>query len=78
MSRTRGYMVTWTTYGSWLQGDERGFVKKGQVLGGSKGLKEANRRRQRGNGVKLKKSEREVARRAMPAGLGGLNFGIGY
>ncbi len=65
MGETYGYMVTWTTYGSWLQGDERGFVKKGQVLGGSKGLKEANRRRRRGNGVKLKKSEREVARRAM-------------
>jgi REP element-mobilizing transposase RayT len=60
-------MVTWTTYGSWLQGDERGFVKKGQVLGGSEGLKEANRRRLKGNEVKLKKAEREVVRRAMLA-----------
>ncbi|MHC4460430.1 MAG: transposase [Planctomycetota bacterium] len=67
MGETYGYMVTWTTYGSWLQGDERGFVKKGEVLGASKGLKKHNRRRRKGNGVKLKKSEREVARRAMLA-----------
>lgn len=25
-------MVTWRTFGSWLQGDERGYVKDGQVL----------------------------------------------
>src|SRR5579884_2299354 len=24
------YFLTWTTYGSWLPGDERGWVKKGQ------------------------------------------------
>jgi hypothetical protein len=26
MKRIIGYMVTWTTYGSWLQGDKRGLV----------------------------------------------------
>ena len=67
MGETYGDMVTWTTYGSWLQGDERGFVKRGRVLGESKGLKEANRKKRRGNEVKLKKSEREVVRRAMLA-----------
>jgi hypothetical protein len=29
MSKIIGYMVTWTTYGSWLPGDERGYVKDG-------------------------------------------------
>ncbi len=29
MGKTLGYMVTWTTYGSRLQGDARGFVKDG-------------------------------------------------
>jgi len=67
MSRTHGDMVTWTTYGTWLQGDERGFVKNGRILGGNKGLEQANKERRRGDKVKLKKAEREVARRAMLA-----------
>jgi len=32
MSKLVGYMVTWTTYGSWLQGDKRGFVKDGKIF----------------------------------------------
>ena len=24
------YLITWTTYGTWLSGDERGWVKRGQ------------------------------------------------
>jgi len=27
-----GCMITWTTYGSWLQGDKRGYVKDGKIL----------------------------------------------
>jgi hypothetical protein len=23
-----GFMATWTTYGTWLQGDKKGYVKK--------------------------------------------------
>jgi len=57
--------VTWTTYGTWLQGDKRGFVKKGKVLSGSKGLQQANDRRRTEDVVKLKKVEREVVRKAM-------------
>jgi hypothetical protein len=30
MSKTVGYMVTWTTYGTWLQGEKKGFVKDGE------------------------------------------------
>src|SRR5438132_13645292 len=29
MSFPLAYHLTWTTYGTWLQGDERGWVKKG-------------------------------------------------
>ena len=57
--------MTWTTYGTWLQGDKRGFVKKGKVLSGSKGLQQANDRRRTEDVVKLKKVEREVVRKAM-------------
>ena len=65
MGETYGYMVTWTTYGTWLQGDKRGFVKKGRVLGKSKGLQQANDRRQTADVVKVKKSEREVVKKAI-------------
>lgn len=36
-------MLTWTTYGSWLQGDERGYVKDGEILPANKALNAANR-----------------------------------
>ena len=58
-------MVTLTTYGTWMQGDERGFVKKGKVLSGSKGLQQANESRRTGDVVKLKKVEREVVRKTI-------------
>ena len=65
MGNTLGYMVTWTTYGTWLQGDERGWVKKGKILGASKGLEQANREKQSDDGVRLKKGQREVVRSAI-------------
>jgi len=58
-------MVTWTTYGTWLQGDKRGFVKKGKILEASKGLEQANRERRSGDSVKLRKGQREVVRSAI-------------
>jgi len=65
MGRTLGYMVTWTSYGSWLQGDARGFVKDGHILGENKGLEQANRKMLIGDRFKLKKEQREVVRRAI-------------
>jgi len=43
MPNTIGYMVTWTTYGTWLQGDERQYVKDGLVLPPNKAIAAANR-----------------------------------
>jgi len=34
-----GYMITWTTYGSWLQGGKRGYVKNGKILPANDKLK---------------------------------------
>ena len=42
MAKTLGYMVTWTTYGTWLQGDERGYVKNGKILSENPALKKVN------------------------------------
>ena len=48
MAKMVGYMLTWTTYGTWLQGDERGYVKDGRILGGNEALEKANRQSQQG------------------------------
>jgi len=55
MGKTLGYMVTFTTYGSWLQGDKRGFMKDGEVSEASKGLEQANKKRQSSEKVTLKR-----------------------
>lgn len=31
MSDPLGYLITWTTYGTWLHGDKRGWVKSGKA-----------------------------------------------
>ncbi|OQA02724.1 MAG: hypothetical protein BWY69_00898 [Planctomycetes bacterium ADurb.Bin401] len=38
-----GYMLTWRTYGTWLQGDERGYIKDGQLLNQNQKLEQANK-----------------------------------
>ena len=48
-----GYMITWTTYGSWLQGDKRGYVKNGQIFGPNEKLKLVNQSLQKYPIVKL-------------------------
>jgi REP element-mobilizing transposase RayT len=42
VGRSIGYMLTWTCYGTWLQGDERGWSKDGRHLKGNAALREAN------------------------------------
>ena len=65
MSKLVGYMVTWTTYGTWLQGDKRGYVKDGRILEGDQTLLELCKGLQKGQTVKLTKQEKEIVRRAI-------------
>ena len=62
MARTLGYLLTWTTYGSWLQGDERGYVKDGEVRGENVAIKRDCQKKLRGGAVRLDKIERAVVR----------------
>ena len=39
-----GYMLTWPTYGSWLQGDEKGYAKDGVQYGKDPRLLRANKK----------------------------------
>ena len=65
MGKMIGYMVTWTTYGTWLQGDRRGYVKDGIVLKENLGLREANKRELKHKAVRLGKRERVIVKNAI-------------
>lgn len=73
MAKTLGYMITWTTYGTWLQGDERGYVKNGRIYPANKSLMQTNKQLQSQEAVKLSKVQRQVVREAIikEAGLQG-------
>jgi REP element-mobilizing transposase RayT len=43
MAKMIGFMATWTTYGTWLQGDKRGYVKNGITLGVNAQLEKTNK-----------------------------------
>ena len=58
MGNTVGYMVTWTTYGTWLQGDYRGYVKDGEVI-------KKNEQRLVKEAVRLNITEKQVVRQAI-------------
>jgi REP element-mobilizing transposase RayT len=60
-----GYMVTWTTYGTWLQGDERGYVKDGVILPGNEKLKAANQEQQESEIVKLNAEQKQIVQNAI-------------
>ena len=64
MANTLGYMVTWTTYGSWLQGDERGFVKDGSILPPDSDLNEINVRNLQKQPVYLTPAQKQIVNKA--------------
>ena len=65
MGRMIGYMVTWTTYGSWLQGDKRGYVTDGKIYGGDLKLKGANVNNLSKSRVRLNLEERGIVKDAI-------------
>ena len=65
MAKLVGYMVTWTTYGTWLQGDKRGYVKDGKVLPGDERILGICKDLQKEPPVKLKKQEKAIIREAI-------------
>jgi len=60
MKKIIGYMITWTTYGSWLQGEKRGYVKNGKTLAQNDKLKSANQRQQKYPKVKLNSEQKQI------------------
>ena len=66
-------MITWTTYGSWLQADERGFVKKGRIYPANKRLADSNRRNLNKYTVRLSHEHRRIVQYAIITKAGQLN-----
>jgi len=77
MAKTLGYMLTWTTYGSWLQGDKRRYVKNGKVLDGNKELFELCSFLQKGATFKLRNDEKQIVRRAILNEAKRINLKVG-
>jgi len=58
-------MITWTTYGTWLQGDKRGYVKDGNIIEGNEGLHKANIAKLKNPPTKLNADHRKTVRQAI-------------
>jgi REP element-mobilizing transposase RayT len=55
MARMIGFMATWTTYGTWLQGDGRGYVKNGTTLQPDAELEKSNKELLKHDKIKIPK-----------------------
>ncbi len=64
-ARTLGYILSWTTYGTWLQGDERGYVSDAKVLGRDSALFQNNRQLLQGDPVRLSPDQCLTVHRAI-------------
>jgi REP element-mobilizing transposase RayT len=65
MQKVLGYMLTWTAYGNWLQGDRRKYVKDGQILDPNPLLENKNKENMRFPKVSLTTAQREIIKRAI-------------
>jgi len=58
-------MITWTTYGTWLQGGKKGFVKDGEVRGENVAIKKDCEKKLEGEPVRLGHNEKNIVREAI-------------
>lgn len=65
MGEMLGYMLSWTMYGTWLQGNEKGFVKDGVVRGENPVLRRSNKQNLEGPIVRLSRKEKGIVREAI-------------
>jgi len=58
-------MATWTTYGTWLQGSKKGYVKNGTTLKANPELEKSNEESLKHNKIKIPKSLRITVKNAI-------------
>ena len=65
MAKMIGFMATWTTYGTWLQGNEKGYVKNGTILEADAKLEKANKKLLKHDKIKIPKGLRKTVKNAI-------------
>ena len=65
MARMIGFMATWTTYGSWLQGNKKGYVKNGTISDENAELEKSNKELLKHDIIKIPKDLRETVKNAI-------------
>jgi len=55
-----GYILTWTTYGTWLPGDKRGYVQDGTIWEKDKALEDSNRKLRKTEAVRLTNTQKRI------------------
>ena len=65
MGKIIGHMITWTTYGTWLQGDKRGYVKDGKILRENDTLLQSNLKRLKNPATRLDTEHCAIVGRAV-------------
>ena len=58
-------MLTWTTYGTWLQGNKKGYVKEGKILESSEALEKDNLSRLKCSPVRLNHRQKMIVETAI-------------
>ena len=65
MAEMIGFMATWTTYGTWLQGHKKGYVKNGTILDANPILEQSNRESLKYEKVKIPQYLRETVKKTI-------------
>ncbi len=60
-----GYMLTWTTYGTWLQGSKKRYVKEGKILQPSETMEKDNLSRLKCPPVRLNPVQKMIVETAI-------------
>ena len=65
MHKTVGYLITWTMYGTWLQGESKGYVKDGKVFKEDGELKKANKSNLQSKPITLNREQKEAVKKTI-------------
>ena len=60
-----GFLATWTTYGTWLQGNKKGYVKNGTIFEANAELEKYNKELLKQDKIKIPKDLRETVKNAI-------------
>jgi REP element-mobilizing transposase RayT len=60
-----GFMATWTTYGTWLQGSKKGYIKNGVTLKANPELEETNKALLKHEKITIPKSLHTIIKNAI-------------